>query len=379
MLTIGPGLGSYCVVVIAVRLSGAVALVLACVALTAACGGSESSEGTGYEEVLASIEGLSGKQRVDRLRDLAAKEGSALTLYTSMTPGDEDEVSAAFEDEFGIEVSVYRASTEAISRRLAEEHEASFHGADAVDTNGIVLSLLSDQGILAPYRPQARTRLVPGSSHGTWTGSRFNTFVLSWNTERVEPGEQPRAWEDLADPRWRGKLGLEAGDYDWYQALRAHWLDNGRSEAEVDRLFESIARNAIVVKGHSLLTQLLASGEVDVAGSNYRHVVQGFIDDGAPITWKPVVEPVIRRDEGVALVRNARHPATAVLYVEWMLGEGQKVIVDLGRDAARRDLIATANARSISIDVRALVEHEREWADRWERLIRLGKAGPESS
>jgi iron(III) transport system substrate-binding protein len=362
-----------------VVVSRSLALALACLLLATACGGSDSSDdATGFEEVLASIEGLEGKARIDRLRELAAKEGSALSLYTSMAPGDEDEVSGVFEEEFGIEVSVYRASTEAISRRLAEEHEASFHGADAVDTNAIVLSLLSDQGILVPYEPQARTRLVPGSSHGTWTGSRFNTFVLSWNTERVSAGERPGSWEDLADARWRGKLGLEAGDFDWYQTLRAYWIAGGRSEAEADRLFESIARNAIVVKGHSLLAQLLASGEIDVAGSNYRHVVQGFIDDGAPVAWKPVVEPVIRRAEGVALVRHARHPAAALLYAEWMLSDGQKVIVELGRDAARRDLVATGDAKSVSVDINELAEREREWADRWERLIRLGKAGPES-
>ena len=361
------------------RIWRAAASALVCATLAVGCGGSETSDESGFERVFASVQGLSGKARLDRLRELAAKEGDSLSLYTSMTPGDEDEVSGAFEDEFGIEVSVYRASTEAIARRLGEEHEASFHGADVVDTNGIVLSLLSDQKILAPYRPQAGTRLVPGSSHGTWTGSRFNTFVLSWNTERVAPGERPRTWEELAEPRWRGKLGLEAGDYDWYQTLRAHWIANGRTAAEADRLFERMARNAIVVKGHSLLAQLLASGEIDVAGSNYRHVVQGFIDDGAPVAWKPVVEPVIRRAEGIALVRNARHPAAALLYVEWMLAEGQNVIVELGRDAARQDLVATGSARSISVDVDALIEGEREWADRWDRLMRLGKAGPEDS
>ncbi|MDQ3822030.1 MAG: extracellular solute-binding protein [Actinomycetota bacterium] len=361
------------------RPARAAALLLACASLAVGCGGSDGADETGFEEVLASVEGLSGQARLDRLRRLAAKEGDTLSLYTSMTPGDEDEVSSAFEDEFGIEVSVYRASTEAIARRLSEEHEASFHGADVVDTNGIVLSLLGDQGILAPYRPQARTRLVSGSSHETWTGSRFNTFVLSWNTERVAPHERPRAWEDLADARWRGKLGLEAGDYDWYQTLRAHWLANGRSAAEADRLFERMARNALVVKGHSLLAQLLATGEIDVAGSNYRHVVQGFVDDGAPLAWKPVVEPVIRRAEGIALVRHARNPAAAMLYVEWMLGPGQEVIVELGRDAARRDLVATGNARSVSVDVDALVGSEDEWADRWDRLMRLGAAGPEDS
>ena len=92
-------------------------------------------------------------------------------------------------------------------------------------------------------------------------------------------------------------LGLEAGDFDWYQGLHAHWRSEGRSEEEITRLSEAIARNAVVVKGHSLLAQLLASGEIDVAGANYRHIVDRFKEEGAPIAWEPAVEPVFTRAE----------------------------------------------------------------------------------
>lgn len=346
-------------------------------ALLAGCGGSsDSSSETGFEEVLEAIEGLRGEARVARLQKLAEDEGQTLVLYTSMTPGDPDEVASAFEEAYGIEVSVYRASTETIARRLTEEHEASFHGADVVDTNAIEITYLSNQGILAPYRPQARARLVEGSSHPTWTGDRFNVFVLSWNTERVTAAERPRSWSDLADPRWRGKLGLEAGDSDWYQALHAHWRAEGHSQTEIDRLSEAMARNAVVVKGHSLLAQLLAAGEIDVAGANYRHIVDGIIDDGAPIAWKPAVEPVFTRAEGVALIRGSQHPAAAILFVEWILTDGQRVIAELGRDTARSDLLPTEGVDSVQIDVNELIENRDLWVDRYERLLRLGRAGP---
>jgi iron(III) transport system substrate-binding protein len=352
------------------------AALLACAALLASCGGSNGGdEGeTGFEAVVAAIDGLDGSARVARLRELAEKEGNSLTLYTSMTPGDEDEISSAFEDAHGIEVSVYRASTEVIAGRLTEEHEASFHGADVVETNSIVLTLLTGQGILAPYQPRTRTPLVAGSSHEAWTGDRFNVFVASWNTDRVSAGERPRSWEDLADPRWRGKIGLEAGDFDWYQAVHAHWQREGRGEEEIDRLFEAIARNAIVVKGHSLLGQLLASGEIEVAAANYRHIVQRLIDDDAPIAWQPPVEPVFTRAEGVGLVRGSEHPAAAVLFAEWILGDGQKVIAELGRDT--RDGVALKGARAVEVDVREITENRELWSDRYERLLRLGRAGP---
>jgi iron(III) transport system substrate-binding protein len=353
------------------------AALLGCAALLVGCGGSDGDgdDATGFEEVAAAVEGLDGSARVARLRELAEQEGNSLTLYTSMTPGDEEEISAAFEEAHGIEVSVYRASTEVIAQRLADEHAASFHGADVVDTNSIELTYLTDEGILAPYRPRTRTPLAAGSSHETWTGDRFNVFVASWNTDRVREDERPRAWEDLADARWRGKLGLEVGDYDWYQGVYAHWQREGRSQEEIDRLFEGIARNAVVVKGHSLLAQLLASGELDVAAANYRHIVQRFIDDDAPIAWQPPVEPVFTRSEGVALVHGSKHPAAAVLFAEWILDDGQKVIAELGRDT--RSGLALEGARAVEVDVREITENRELWTDRFERLLRLGKAGPE--
>ena len=352
-----------------------VAVVATAVLVAGGCGGSDSeSEDSGLGEIVAAVEGLDGTARRDRLRELAVKEGGTLTLYTSLASDDQEEITSAFEDAYDLEVSVYRASDEAVTQRLAEEHDASFHGADVVETDGTMLTVLKKQSILAPYEPAARAALVPGSSHDGWTADRVNTFVLAWNTDRVAPAERPRTWEDLAEARWRGKLGLESGDFDWYQGLRAFWLETGRSEKDTDRLFEAIARNAIVVTGHSLRIQLLTSGELDVIASGFRNQVQSAIKDGAPIAWQPVVEPVFLRAGGIAVVEGARHPAAAVLFSEWLLDEGQEIVAGVGRDPTRRDLTVTKGIKQRVIDVVALAEDQQEWANRYSRLLRLGRA-----
>ena len=325
------------------------------------------------DDVLAAVEGLEGKARTDRLRELARKEGNTLTLYTSLASEDEEEISSAFEDAYDIEISVYRASDEAVSQRLAQEHDASFHGADVVETDGTMLTILNRQSILAPYEPPGQARLVRGSSQDGWTADRINTFVVAWNTDRVSERERPRSWEELAEPKWRGRVGLESGDFDWYKGLRDHWVEGGRSEAEADRLFEAIARNAVVVTGHSLALQLLASGEVDVLPSAFRNQAESTAEDGAPIAWKPPVEPVFTRAGGVAIVRGATHPAAAVLFCEWLLGEGQKIVAAVGRDPTRRDLTVTKGIEQRVVDVVELAGSERAWLERYERLLRLGQ------
>jgi len=340
----------------------------------AGCGGSDSDgDATGLEDVLAAVDGLDDDARRDRLHELARKEGGTLTFYTSLASADEEEISNAFEDAYDIEVSVYRASDEAVSQRLAQEHDASFHGADVVETDGTMLTILNRQSILAPYEPRARARLVAGSSQNGWTADRINTFVIAWNTDRVSAGERPRTWDDLADPRWRGKVGLESGDFDWYKGLRDYWIESGRSPEESDRLFEAIARNAVVVTGHSLLLQLLSAGEIDVIASAFRSQAESTSREGAPVGWKPPVEPVFTRAGGIAVVRDAPHPAAALLFCEWLLDEGQKVVAAVGRDPTRQDLTVTKGIEQRIIDVVELADSQQEWLDRYESLLRLGR------
>ena len=137
--------------------------------------------------------------------------------------------------------------------------------------------------------------------------------------------------------------------------------------------FEAIARNGVVVTGHSLLLQLLASGEVDVLASAFRNQAESTAEDGAPVAWKPPVEPVFTRAGGVAVVSGTTHPAAALLFCEWLLDEGQTVVAEVGRDPTRRDLTVTKGIDQRVIDVVELAKSQRDWLDRYEALLRLGR------
>ena len=88
----------------------------------------------------------------------------------------------------------------------------------------------------------------------------------------MKQGQQPRRWEDLADPKWKGKLEMELSDVDWYKTLWEYWVKHGKSPQEADRLFTAMARNAAFVKGHTVMGELLGAGEYAVSASNYSFV-----------------------------------------------------------------------------------------------------------
>jgi iron(III) transport system substrate-binding protein len=350
--------------------------VLALSVVLVACGSSdrETEGGEGFDSVLSAVRGLDGTERENRLRGLAREEGAELTIYTSLTDETQRAVAKAFGSRYGIKMSVYRASSEDIALRASQEYRARHRGADVVETNGEEMSILARAGMFAPYKSSAQDSLVEGARHAGWTATRLNKFVVTWNTDLVPRGGEPRSWEALADPRWRGKLLVEKQDVDWYRALREHWTRTGaKSPQEADRLLAAIARNSRVVDGHQLMDQLLAAGDGAVALTSYLHNSRESKARGAPVSFEPLVEPVFTRHQGAGLVNTARHPAAALLFMDWFLTDGQEVLERNQAVPARRDL-ARADAAESLIDVERYSRDRSQWAERFDRLLRLGRA-----
>src|SRR5207249_10312085 len=93
------------------------------------------------------------------------------------------------------------------------------------------------------------------------------------------------------------------------------------------KLFRDIvATNGISVrKGHTLLANLVVSGEVPFALTTYAYKVEQLRKSGAPIEWF-VIPPGVARFEGAGVARRAPHPHAAILFFEFMLTDGQDVL-----------------------------------------------------
>lgn len=344
---------------------------------TADSGRDTSGQQTAAEKVYAEIAGLSGKQRRDRLVELAKKEG-ALDLYTSMTSDVADVISSEFGDAFGIDVNVYRAGSETVLQRILQEQGARFQGNDVVETNATELFALNKEAFLAKYEGERRNMVPEAGRFEGWTATRFNLFAPSWNTKLVPKGQEPRSWEDLADPKWNGKMSMELSDYDWFLTLYGYWKKQGKSDAEVDKLFADMANGAKIVRGHTVQGELLSAGQFSLVVSNYSYIVERAKKKGAPVDYLPYVQPVIARPNGVALMKSAKHPAAAMLFVDWLLDEGQEVLVEEGlTPAIVEGDDPLKGIQIIPVDVKALLEQGDEWSKRYEKVVSGGEKVPD--
>lgn len=357
-------------------IGAAVTLAMTACGTSPTAGGEDTTDSgpTAAEQLYAEIGALTGEQRRARLVELAEEEGQ-LDLYTSMTSDVATLLTEAFSDTFDVDVNLYRAGSETVLQRILQEHGARYQGNDIVETNATELFALNNEGVLATYTGERRDMVPEAGRFDGWTATRFNLFAISWNTDLVPAGQEPKSWEELADPKWDGQLSMEVGDYDWYLTLYGYWKNQGKTDAEIDKLFADMADGAKIVRGHTVQGELLSAGQFSVVASNYSYIVARAKANGAPVDYLPFVEPVIARPNGFGLMKNAKHPAAAMLFADWLLEEGQQLLAEEGlTPAIVEGSDPLQGVEIIPVDVKALLEQGNEWSERYDKVVSGGEA-----
>ena len=308
---------------------------LACLALFASC---LAAPAFAQAATLAELAADAGSDRTEKLIAGAKREGT-VTVYSSATTEDMAVIAAAFEKKYGVKVRLWRGSSENIVQRAVVEARGGRFDADVIETGGLAMEAMRREQLFQEVRTPALAELVPAAipPHREWIGTRFNIFAAAYNTNLVKADALPRSYLDLKDGRWKGKLGVEAEDSDWFGAV----VNALGEDAGLALFREIVAKNGISVrKGHTLLANLVVSGEVPLALTTYVYKIEQLKKAGAPIEWI-VIPPAVARFEGVAVARRAAHPNAAILYFEFMFGEAQELL------RARDFFPASRNARML--------------------------------
>lgn len=267
---------------------------------------------------------LSGPDRMQRLIEGAKKEGT-LTLYTSQTPDDVAVIISTFEKKYGIKVRLWRGSSEDILQRSVVENRAKRYEADVYETNGPEMEALSRENLLQPIESPVFADLIPEAvAPKSWIGTRLNIITGAINTNQVKKADAPKSYEDLKDPKWKGKLGIEAGDADWFATVVT-----AMGEEKGLKLFKDIvATNGVSVrKGHTLLANLVSSGEIPVSLTVYLYKANQFKTKGAPID-SFILPPAVGRVNGVGVAAQSPHPHAAILFFDFLLTDSQQILAE---------------------------------------------------
>lgn len=268
------------------------------------------------------------------LEEAAEAEGGQLMVYTSMNIDDLEVVLAAFQETYPfVSAEYYRASGEDVIQKGLTEHQAGQHFADVYETNAFEVYRLLEVGLLAPFDAPERAAYADNAKdpEGYWTVDRINTVVIGYNTDLVDPANVPTTWEELLDPKWKGLIGVEAGDVELLADMVGAW-----GEERTYSFWEGIAaQEPGIVDGHTELAEFVAAGEFAISPTLYGHRVEKLKAKDAALDWVRT-DPVFAYTQLLALAAEGPNPATGKLFVNWLLSEeGQAAIRDVGRVPGR--------------------------------------------
>ncbi len=336
---------------------GALASALLTLAAAAVAQGKTSAEAAGYR----------GPDRQARLVAAAKQEGELL-VYTSAPVDDMAVLTTAFEKKYGVKVKLWRSGSENVLQRVLTEARANRFDADIIETNGPEMESLHRekmlQEVVSPYLADLIAPAI--RPHREWVSTRLNIFCMAYNSKLVKKADLPKTYQDLLDPKWKGKLGIEADDDDWFAAVIGEL-----GEAKGLKLFRDLVKtNGLSVrKGHTLLTNLVISGEVPLALTAYNYKAEQFKNKGAPIDWF-VIPPAFARPNGIGVTRRAPHPNAAVLFFDFMLSDAQTILLARDFVPTSKKVNTVLNKMPIKfIDPAVILDEGEKWRKLYDEIV----------
>lgn len=321
-----------------------------------------------HAQSIADIAAYSGADRSQRLIDGAKKEGT-VTLYSSAVVADTDAIIDAFSKKYGVKVQLWRGSSEDVLRRAVTEARGGRYDVDVAETAGTEMEGIEREQLLAQVSSPAFAQLMPGAvvpGRG-WITDRLSVFTAAYNTTLIRAADLPNSYADLTDPKWKGKLGVEADDGNWLMSVAG-----AMGEDKALSLFRNIvAVNGMSVrKGHTLLSNLVVAGEVPMALTVYGYRIPELKKTGAPIDGV-LIPPVFALPTGVAAFRKAPHPYAALLLTEFYLTDGQRILKARGNVPTNRTVAEPPSGLQL-VDVGKFLNQEAKWTTLFKQVFAGG-------
>ena len=271
-----------------------------------------------------------GADRARMLEDGAKQEGqvifySAMIVNQALRP-----VIDAFMKKYpSVKASYWRADTSETFAKVSAEQRASNVVSDLVEGTGIGENVIDagfalkfDTPVLQEYPDQRR------DPRHLWAATRVSYYGVGFNTKMVAKGMQPKSYDELLDPKWKGRLSWRIGPAGgmelFLSTLRIAW-----GESRAMDYFEKLRGQQIVNFGSGsarTLVDRVMAGEYPVALTIFAHHPLISAKSGAPVDTQ-MLDPSTTTAAILTVPKGLRHPHAAMLFADFLLSrEGQAIL-----------------------------------------------------
>src|SRR6266850_1594422 len=263
------------------------------------------------------------------LIEAAKKEGKVVWYTTLIVNQAIRPLKEEFEKAYpGIELQYARADEAPTAAKILAEVQAGRVQADIFDGISNMVPL-KRAGLVVPHGSPTAGKIPADlkDREGYWISILLYVFSPGINTTLVSKEQAPKAYQDLLDPRWRGKMAWNPGSIAGALGFIGATLMSMGDARGMDYLKALSAQRIVNIEASSraILDQVIA-GEYPIGLMMFNHHTVISAQKGAPSDWL-ALEPVPVAFDAVGILKNAPHPNAARLLVDFVASEdGQKVL-----------------------------------------------------
>ncbi len=333
---------------------------------------------------LPEILNYKGADREQALIEGAKPEGqvvfySAMIVNQALRP-----VVDAFMKKYPfLKATYWRADTSETFAKVSAEQRANNVVSDLIEGTGIGENVV-DAGFAMPFDTPVLAEYpdVRRDPRHLWAATRLSYYGAGFNTKQVAAGTQPKSYDELLDPKWKGKLSWRigpAGGMELFMStLRIAW-----GEDKAMAYFQKLRTQQIVNFGagsaRTLVDRVMA-GEYPVALTIFAHHPLISAKSGAPVDTQ-LLDPVPTTAAIVVVPKGLRHPHAAMLLLDFLLSkEGQAILAKAEYfpshpgvqplESIARVVPANAGVGEVFINPSRMPEYNNRSGEIWQDLFR---------
>jgi iron(III) transport system substrate-binding protein len=212
-------------------------------------------------------------------------------------------------------------------QKLMAESRANNFVSDVFESTGLEVPARR-ANIVRPYWSPAADAYPAErkSPEGYYVPTRYSYLGACYNTDLVKPADAPKTFQDLLDPKWKGKMAWSStviGSVLFITGVRNFMGE----EKALDYLTKLAAQDiAPIASTNRAVVDRIIAGEYAICLDSFLHHPIISAKKGAPVAPQPM-EPVITLVSSVMLPKAPPHPYAAMLFIDYLLSEdGQKVL-----------------------------------------------------
>ena len=271
----------------------------------------------------------------------AKKEGKVV-VYGSLETSTMNILEKLFKQKYGVDIEYWWGSSTKVTDRITTEFRAGKQLFDVTLNHAPLLKIMKKERIMGKLDSPA-FKFFPKEVFDPEVGPAYRNVVIGiiYNEAHIKPEDAPKSYEDLLDPKWKGKFVMADPTR---HTTTIQWLASfhkimGKEKA--DRYIKRLApQKPVFASSITPASQKILTGEVPI-GFAFTKYIAIYGKEGAKLDYVKV-DKMLGDGQYMGISSKPQHPNAAQLFIDFFLSEeGMKVLADVGETVTRKGVYPT--------------------------------------